>query len=275
MKIKKEYEYTNNRQIWRLLPTDTEKLVIEDRDTETREVFFNCLDINSGQIIFENYQLDEKYWTGIEAVYKDIIFFHKFGKPDMPGHLGITACNINSHSVLWHTDDYIFLLALNDRIYCYKNTFDGRIYYALDYKTGELVEDMGNDSAAVNLLRGKSSDSFNYDDYLFPSPFNPEEGEDELVEKFLTGFKNQHTITGRIELVKMGDALLFNYHEVLQDGGLTNKFTAIDILSKKVIFEDTLDSRTKAFVPDSFFVKEKLIFLLKEKNNLSVCSLNY
>ena len=45
MKIKKKYSFKNKRQIWRLLPTTTDKLVIEDRDTQNKEVFFNCIDI--------------------------------------------------------------------------------------------------------------------------------------------------------------------------------------------------------------------------------------
>ncbi|HUX92187.1 MAG TPA: DUF4905 domain-containing protein, partial [Ignavibacteriaceae bacterium] len=91
MKIKKEYEYSNRRQIWRLIPTDSGKIIIEDRNVETKEAFFNCLDIYTGKKKFSNLQLDEKYWIGIETIYKDIIFFHKYLKPDMPGHIGIIA----------------------------------------------------------------------------------------------------------------------------------------------------------------------------------------
>ena len=49
MKIKKKYSFKNKRQIWRLLPTTTDKLVIEDRDTQNKEVFFNCIDIKFRQ----------------------------------------------------------------------------------------------------------------------------------------------------------------------------------------------------------------------------------
>jgi hypothetical protein len=38
MKIKKEYRFNNNRQIWRLLPSGN-KLVIEERDINSKEVF--------------------------------------------------------------------------------------------------------------------------------------------------------------------------------------------------------------------------------------------
>ena len=275
MKINKEYTYSNKRQIWRLIPTDSEKLIIEERDTDTKEVYYNCLDINTGEKIFTNFQPEEKIWSGIESIYNDVIFFHKFGKPDMPGHLGITAYEINSGSVLWSNESYIFLFVLEDKLYCYNNTFEGRDYYTVDYRSGELLDELGEDSTQINSLREESFNSFNYENYLFPSPFNPDNCEDAAVEKLISRLKTERVIKGSIEFISAGDVLLLTFHEVLNDGYLSNIFMAIDIFSEKVIFKDVLNKSTKSLIPDSFFVKDKLIFLLQEKDGLSVCSLNY
>ena len=110
MKIKKVYTYTNKRQIWRLLPTSKDKLIIEDRDTQSKEVFFNCVNIISGKKVFSNLQLDEKFWIGIEAISEGIIIFHKFAKPDMPGHSSIIAFDIDTQSILWQNDELTFFL---------------------------------------------------------------------------------------------------------------------------------------------------------------------
>ena len=71
MKIKKKYVHNNKRQIFRLLPTDNDKLVIEERDIEKKQAYFNCLNITNGKKFFKNLQLDEKFWIGIEAVQND------------------------------------------------------------------------------------------------------------------------------------------------------------------------------------------------------------
>ncbi len=92
--IKKNYSFSNKREIWRLIPSQSGYLVIEERNMKSKEVFFNCLKLDDGKIYFKNFQLDEKFWIGIEAVSKNIIFFHKFRKPDMPGHKGIYAFDI-------------------------------------------------------------------------------------------------------------------------------------------------------------------------------------
>ena len=109
MKIKKIYSFSDKKQIWRLLLSDSDKLIIETRDTDKKEVYFHCLDLFSGKKIFKNFQPDEKYWVSIEGIHDDVIFFHKYAKPDMPGHRFIQAYDINTKSVLWESDKYIFM----------------------------------------------------------------------------------------------------------------------------------------------------------------------
>ena len=98
-----------------MLPTSTGKLIIEERDIENKEVFFNCIDISTGERIFSDFQLDEKFWVGIEAIDEDVIYFHKFMKPDMPGHQGIIAFDINSESILWENSEYSFLFVVDKK----------------------------------------------------------------------------------------------------------------------------------------------------------------
>ncbi len=271
MKIKKLYKYTNKRRIWRLIPTASNKLVIEERDGDTKEVFFECIDIPSGKKIFHALQIEEKYWLGIETIYNDVIFFHRYANREMPVHNGIIALDINTQKILWQNNDYVFLFIWENKIYCYKSAFEGRKYFTVDIYSGEFIEDLGEDSESINLLREKSFDSIDYSSYLFPEPFEAGTDEDSPLHSLITKFKEDHLITGKPDFIKYGDLALFNAHAILSDGFLRNTFWGIDILTKKIIFEEELNSKTKTFIPDSFFTKDNFLFLLKEKNILSVC----
>ena len=273
MKIKKEYTFTNNRQIWRIIPTQTDKLIIEERDTEKREAYFNCIKIDSGKKIFKDFQLNEKYWMGVETVYKDIIFFHEFLKPDMPGHKGIITFDINTKRIIWRRDDYIFLFIYNDKVYCYQLKFEGRNFYTLDFETGELIDNLGEDAAPVNKLREKNILNNNIKGCLFPEPFIASSGEDDRIKNLLQNYKSEHVIVGNVEYLLVKNLILFNFHEVTESGRLRNLFKAIEIDYGKVIFEEVLNDDTKTFVPDSFFLKDDLIFLLKNKTKVVVCSI--
>ena len=146
MRLKKLYTYSNNRQLWRILPNDTGKIIIEERDPQNKQVYFNCIDIRTGKPLFSNFQLDEKYWIGIEAVTGELILFHKFVKPDLPAHLGIIVFDIKTRTVLWETYDYNFLFLRGEKIYSFRSGFEGKEYFVLDLFTGELLESLGDNS---------------------------------------------------------------------------------------------------------------------------------
>ncbi len=273
MKIKKEYTYSNKRQIWRLLPTSTEKLIIEDRDIQSKEVFFNCVDINSGKKIFLNFQLDEKFWIGIEAISEDIIIFHKFAKPDMPGHSSIIAFDIFSKKILWQNDDLVFLFISDKKLYAYKQKFEGRTFFSLNISDGKIVDEFVNNSDEINSSREKNFEAENkFTNYYFPETFDPNTYSNEAAE-FINEFKIENVVTGKIDCVELKKVFLFNCHSVLMDGKLQNMFYAVDIEMKKIIFKEILDRETPVFIPDSFFVKDNLIFMIIDKLKLLVCKI--
>jgi len=270
MKLKKKYIHNNNRQIFRLIPTDTDKIIIEERDTNEKQAYFNCLHIESGKKILKNLQLDEKFWVGIEAVYNDVIFFHKFQKPDMPHHRGIIAYDIEKKKKIWENLENTFLFIKDDKVYSFQKNFDGREFFTLNYTTGEMIEELGNDSSSINLLREKVIASEDFSAYIFPTIFDSSEVINQDVNEWLIKLKENHLISGKIEFVLKDNLLMFNFHEINADNSLNNKFKAVDLLKGKYIFETTLNFNTNAFVPDSFFVKDNLLFLLIERKKLGV-----
>ena len=269
-KIKKEFSFTTDRQIWRLIPTNTNKLIVEDRDKNTKEAFFNCLDICNSKIIFKNFQIEDNFWIGIETVYNDIIFFHKYLKPDMPMHSGLIAYDINSKKVIWKNDEYNFLFINDSKVYTFKNKFEGREYVVLDFKTGDILEKHEDDSEKINILREYELSKNNFKEYLFPQTVDLS-GSYSFID-ILNELRIEKVITGKIDFIEHKDLLFISFHEILSNGKLKNIFRAVEISSKKIILEEILDNETKLFIPESFFVRNNLVFLIKEKVKLIIYS---
>ena len=76
MKLEENYSLTNKRSIWRLIPSG-KNLLIEERDEKNKQVYFSCIEINSGRKILNDYQLEEKFWVGVEDFDGETIFFHR------------------------------------------------------------------------------------------------------------------------------------------------------------------------------------------------------
>lgn len=272
MKPKKHFAYKSNYQVWRLLISETDKLVIELRDVNRKEVFFSCYNLDKGNKIFESIQLEEKYWIGIEALYKDMIIFHKFTKPDMPGHKEMIAFDLTDQNVKWTNSDYSFLFVYENRIYCYKQNFETRNFFSLNYYTGILEEDFGEDFEKINQLRAKADDADQNENYNFTNKFESLASDPNIREVINREISNLE-IVGDVEYTTYSNLLLFCFHSKVFSGSLVNKFIAYDISRQKLVLSEILNANTNAFVPDSFFIYKSFLLLLKEKNGLIVYKL--
>ena len=273
MKIKKKYSFKSKRQIWRIIPTETNKLIIEERESDKKQVYFNCFQTDSGKKIFKDFQLEEKFWVGIETVYNDVIFFHNYLKPDMPGHRGIIAFDIENEKIKWENKNLTFLFPLDDIIYTYAQTFEGRNHFALDYDTGEVVEVLGNDPLKIRGLREQFIENENSKDYLFPNIYFYDSNDFEELKSFFQRLKNKRLITGRIEFIQLDSMLIFGYHGINSKGSMDIFFNAVDLSTGNYILEEKLLKETGLFLSDSFFIKGNLLFVLFGKSKLNVYEL--
>lgn len=271
MKIKKHFTYKSKNQVWRLLVSDTDKLVIELRDVNKKEVFFSCYDLEKGKKIFEDFQMEEKYWIGIETLYKDMIIFHKYDKPDMPGHKQIIGFDISTKTVKWIESDHSFLFVHKDKIYCYKQNFESRNFYSLNYLTGLIEEDLGEDFEKINYLRTEANSIYG-ENFLFTEKWEAEKSDPSIGSAISEAISNLE-IVGDVEYTSSGNLLLFSFHTKIFSGNLLNKFIAYDLSRQKIVLNEILNSSTNAFIPDSFFLYKNYLLLLKEKNGLIVYKL--
>ncbi len=273
MKIRKKYSLTNNRTIWRLIPSGN-KLLIEERDENNKQVYFNCVDIDSGNSVLSDLQLEEKFWVGIEAFENDKIYFHKYVKPDMPGHIGITVYNLSDKEILWSREDLVFLFLYKNEVFAFIQKFESRDFYSLDAHTGNIIKEYGEDVQEINGRREKllSEQYETYKNYFFPESYIDGKLSSEyqnLVEKL----KENEIISGGIEFIKYKNLFLLSFHTVKDDGKLNNNFQIIDIDGGKLIFEDVVNTSITSYIPDTFFIKDNFLFLIKDKTELVVFSL--
>lgn len=265
MILKDFFSFTNNRQIWRVIPAD-DKLIIEERDTEAKVAFFNCVSLSNGSRILDSFQPEEKFWTGIEAVKDNIIYFHNFEKPDMPSHRSVIAFSLIEKKILWQNQDLKFSFLLGKFIYCYRESFEGRKFFALDRITGKMVEEL-KDENIIKSLQQKANQEVLYPGCLFPQSFSFAELS-EAEEVWFAQFKNENIPIGEPEFIRYSNYTFFNFHKINDDGTLKNIFRVVNYLENKNIFEEILNDKINAIVPDSFFIKDDLLFLLKEKSEL-------
>jgi len=200
-----------------------------------------------------------------------MIILHKYNKPDMPGHKQIIGFDITTQTVKWADSDHSFLFVKNDRIYCYKQNFESRNFYALNYLSGLLEEDLGEDFEKINYLRSEI-DSSTGSKFLFTEKWESGKS-DPAISNIISEAVNNLEIVGDVEYTSSNNLLLFSFHSKIFSGSLINKFVAYDLSRQKVVLNKILNASTNAFIPDSFFLYKNYLLLLKEKNGVIVYKL--
>lgn len=270
MKLKKKYRFDNKRQIWRIIPTNSGKLIIEERESEQKQVYFHCIELTSGKKILQDFQLDDKFWVGIESVKDDYIYFHKFAKPDMPKHKGIFAFDIKTKKIFWENSNLTFQFMFRDKMYAYVEEFGGKKFFALNLQNGTVEDELGDNPLLINELRDQSIADNIPAGYLFPEVFSS----DSLIENntfdLISSLKTDFMISGQIEYLLKNGLLMMSFHTVNEKGKLNNIFKAVDLSGRKYILEEVLNKDTSLFFTDSFFVKDDFLFLLFGKTRLEV-----
>jgi hypothetical protein len=188
----------------------------------------------------------------------------------MPTHKSIIAFDIHTQSVLWQNDNYVFSFVYKDNIYCYQQRFESRVFFALDYITGDVVEELGNDVSVLNKLKVEADIEFENQNYLFPMYFDRNLSSTSDFQIYLQKFLTDNVIKGQISFLIYEKIMLFNYHEVSKSNTLDNIFIVVDLSKNKILLKEILDKNLGSLMPESFFIKDNFLFLIVDKTKLFV-----
>ncbi len=264
MSLKKLYTHNNNRQIWKILISEANQLLIEERDLDTKEAFYHCIQADEGKYLLKDLQFEEKVWVGSEGIYDDILFIHKYGKPDMPTHKGIIAYGIQENKTIW-TSDYAFAFYHGGNVYAFREGFEERKYFVLNGKTGEQIEELT--ASALMELQDKIDENEKYKSLIFPEVYK-KDGSFPVIDMAIKDM----TLAGDVEYLLYKGKLIFNFHMEAARDSFVNMMFAYDMESGEKLLEEILNANARAYAPDSFFIKNGIMFVLKEKNELLVYS---
>ena len=263
--IKKLYSFSNSREIWRLIPAGEDKLLIEERNKNTKEVYFNCIQVKTGKTLLKSYQLKDKFWIGVEAVHNNIIFFHRFIKPDLPTHKDIIAFDMNKKEILWENNNLVFLTMSDGNLLGYKALFEGREFYKLNIDTGDVIKKL-EESPDENSIEQFQNSAIK--DFCFSTIYSNDLELDGKIKDIIRITKEENVITGRIEFLVYKNVLLLSFHIPGKNGKLNKLLNVVDIVTGKIILKKMINSNIEVFIPDSFFLIKNFLLVLIETKKL-------
>ena len=162
LRLKPAWVFESDKKVWRILPA-AGMLVVELRDTEKKLTEFVGIELSSGSTLWKNDQMEDKWWTTLNVIYKDTVLLQQFARPDMPTPGKVFVLDLQSGELLWQNQDVSFLTASGDALYCSRKTFTSEEIVGLDFRTG----------AELEIFQGElpKSDYDSMPDVVFPEIF--------------------------------------------------------------------------------------------------------
>ncbi len=252
-------------------PDNAGRILGEARDVVARTASFFCLRESDGTPLWENRRFEEPWWIGIEDASGDTVFFHGFGKPDMPQHLGIIACDIDTGELRWQEPALTFLFCLDGFVYASEQRFDAMVFHKLDATTGERIENLGSEPASINALRATLNDDDEFAGYSYPEPYTPAHPQWERAAALTDGILDAARVAGNLDILERDGIAFIAWHQASEAGGLTQHFV-VRSTEGRILFRDTILDHADAPGMDSFFIKDDLLFYVRNRGVLTAHS---
>ncbi len=241
-------------------------MIGEERRIDQKKAIFFCLDCQNGQELWQHASPGDAWWIGIEAVYRDTVFFHGFANPNLPLHRGIIALDMLTGKKLWEEKELEFVGVRDDSVVGSQETSAGRSFVVLDRRTGTRRTDQeAAGLRAQSLNRGESEG-----EVKFPVPLDQSDAQ---VVAAIKGSAETGALAGPVEVVEEKGFVVFDHHEASTTGTdrsplFSSMIAVVERATGTLLYRDTVSNAVAAVIPELFFVQHDMLYYIKERQTL-------
>ena len=245
--------YQFKSSVWRLeIDPLGEIIFAEIRDSGDRKVYFSAISLDTGKVLFDGLQAEERWLTGIEGAYDGIVLLHNYQSESAPVHKGLTAIDGLTGKTLWSNYTHAFdHLSANGPV-----IFDTKIQpkklLLIDIKTG------------TSQTPYEESDDGELDNHIIL----PDEMSPELLKSILASIS---PFGNTVQYLEHNNFRIVSLH-TFTEGALQQHLYIMDI-DNNIIYQDLLNTDIQKLQPESFLMYKDHLIYLKGQSQLKVLNL--
>lgn len=238
--------------VWRLeIDALSKTIFIEVRDQSDKEVSFAAINLETGKVLFDELQTEERWLTGIEAAYDGILLLHNYQSEATPVHKGLTAIRGTTGEIPWSNYTHAFDHMTINGPAIYDTRLQPRKLLLADIKTGTIIRPYEPliDTELIN-------------DIVLPDMASPEISRSIPLELNPFGNAAHYLDYNNFRIVSLhtfAEGALQQHLYILDDSG--------------IVYQDLLNTDIQKLQPESFLMHHDHLIYLKNKSQLKVLNL--
>lgn len=252
----KQLPYINeqfNWPIWRMeIDEISATLFVELRNSEEKKVAFGAVNLLNGHVNFKDVTTPERWLTGIEAAYNEVLLVHNYQSTTGPVHKGLIAINGITGETRWSNYTLAFdHLSANGPV-VYNAQIQPKKLFLVDIKTGETLR--AYEPLIDTVLRNNINSP-----QLLPAAFL----------KGLTLPAEPYGNT--VHYMEHNSYRIVSLHTFFQEKIKQHLYIIND--KGAIVYQDLLNSDIQKLQPEAFVVHKNNLIYLKERSTLIVLHL--
>ena len=247
-------DYQFKSTVWRLeIDPITNILFAEIRDNGDKRVSFSAINLENGEVYFDDLQTEERWLTGIETAYDCIFLLHNYQSENGPVHKGKEAIDGKTGNTIWSNYTHAFdHLSVNGPI-IYDTRLQPPQLFIANIKTGAIGRPY------------QSSIDTDVENHIVLPEISPIETASSLSLQLKT-FGNA------VHYLEHNNFRIVSLH-AFADGTL-QQLLYIFTTDNKIVYQDLLNKDIQKLQPESFLLRKGQLIYLTGKSRLKVLNLD-
>ena len=246
--------YQFSSTVWRLeIDPITNILFAEIRDSGDKRVTFSAIDLENGQVYFDDLQTEERWLTGIETAYDSVLLLHNYQSENGPAHKGLIAIDGKTGKTIWTNYTHAFDHQTENGPVIYDTRLQPPQLLIADIETGAVVRPY------------QSSIDTEIENHIVLPRVAP-------IETAAALSLQLKTFGNTLHYLDHNNFRIVSLH-AFADGTL-QQLLYIFTTDNKIVYQDLLNDRIQKLQPESFLLRKDQLIYLTDKSTLKVLNLD-
>jgi len=246
-----------NGIIWRIEVDryTSNSLFVEIRSSDEKQVSFASINLKDGKVNFKSLTTPERWLTGIEVAYNDVLLLYNHATENSPVHKGLTAIDAHTGESLWSNFTYAFdRLSVNGPV-LYNAQIQPKKLFTIDVRTG-LVNKPYEPEIDIEL-----ENSIN-----LPGPI-PVSYFKQWIQKEPGKWFDIEPYGNSLDYLQFNNLRIVSLHS--NEAGVLKQHLYV-INGEKIVYEDIMNDGIQKLQPESFMLYSNYLIYIKNKTELKV-----
>ena len=244
-KMLKKFEHNFQGKIWNTA-FGNNTAVLEIRDEDTRQVSFSALDLQSGEILWQDLRPEKSWWLALVGVFEVYLILHKYSSQQKPEPKGLLILSLQTGEILKKVDDWIFFNCQENILTVYQMDENNMpIYQEI------ILENLNTDSLKPQLTQNFSPTHYPEDSPHFPAIFN-----------FLYRLISIEAQKG-VDYLEIDNKIVISYY--IYSNKLFQNYLLVITHDRQILLNDLI-ATTEGIGIDTFTLQSDTLLYVKNEN---------